>query len=108
MYNVYANQWLTKGIRISCRHKKYLYMMSRATNHSRLREYYTRFCTLLRKVIRRAKAMYYEEMLTVSTNKIKMSWKIISNEIGGVPSKNFTYSKLRDGNIKIDINKAAR
>jgi hypothetical protein len=91
MNNVYDNQWIKKGTRISCRHNKYLYMMSRATNHSRLKEYYTRYCTLLRKVIRRAKAMYYEQMLTVSTNKTKVSRKIINNEIGCVPNKKFTH-----------------
>jgi hypothetical protein len=63
---------------------------------------------LLRKVIRRAKAMYYEEILTVSTSKTKVSWKIINNEIGHVPNKKFTHSELRDGNVKIYINKAAR
>jgi hypothetical protein len=47
-------------------------------------------------------------MLTVSTNKTKVSWKIINNEIGRVPNKKFTHSELRDGNVKIDINKAAR
>jgi hypothetical protein len=50
---------------------------------------------------------YYEEILTVSTSKTKVSWKIINNEIGHVHNKKFTYSELRDGNIKIDINKAA-
>jgi hypothetical protein len=50
--------------------------------------------------------MYYGEMITVSTNKTKVSWKIINNEIGRVPNKKFTHSELRDGNVKIDINKA--
>jgi hypothetical protein len=52
--------------------------------------------------------MYYEEMLTISTKKTKVSWNIINNEIGCVPNKKFTHSELRDGNVKIHINKAAR
>lgn len=106
--NVNSNQWITKGIRISCRCKKYLYLMSRSTNHPRLKEYYAQYCTLLRKVIRRAKAMFYDEIIMASTNKTKASWKIIKNEIGRDPNKKFSYSELRDGNVKIDINKAAK
>jgi hypothetical protein len=38
---VYNNQWITNEIRVSCRHKKYLYTKNRITNHSKLKEYYT-------------------------------------------------------------------
>jgi hypothetical protein len=82
--------------------------MFRTINHPRLEENYTRYCTLLRKVIRRAKAMYYDEIIMVSTSKSKVSWKIINNEIGQEPNKKFTYSELRDGNVKIYINNAAK
>jgi hypothetical protein len=63
---------------------------------------------LLRKVIRRAKEIYYNEMLTASTNKSKVSWKIINNETGHAPKKKFMQPELRNGNEKIDINKAAK
>jgi hypothetical protein len=82
-------------------------MMSRITSHSKLKEYYTRYCSLLRKVIRKAKEMYYNEMLTASTNKSKASWKIINNEMGYAPKKKFIQPELRSGNEKIDINRAA-
>jgi hypothetical protein len=61
--NMYSNEWITKGIKISCKWKKHLYLMMRATNYPDLKEYYTRYCRLLRKVIRRAKAKYYEGMI---------------------------------------------
>jgi hypothetical protein len=80
--NVYSNQWITKGIKISCKRKKYLYLMFRSTNHSGLKENYTRYCTLLRKVIRRAKALYYEGIIMVASNQSKESWKIIKRENG--------------------------
>jgi hypothetical protein len=60
---------------------------------------------LLRKVIRRAKAMFYDEMITASTNKTKVSWNIKS-EIGREQNKKFSYSELRVGNVKIDIKNA--
>jgi hypothetical protein len=53
---MYSNQWITKGINISCKRKKHLYLMMRATNYTDLKKYYTRYRRLLRKVIRRAKA----------------------------------------------------
>ena len=45
---------------------------------------------MLRKVIRKAEEMYYNDMLSSSTNKSKTSWDIISNEIGTASSKKFT------------------
>jgi hypothetical protein len=38
--NVSNNQWVTNGIRISCRHKKYLYMMSKITSCSKFKAMY--------------------------------------------------------------------
>jgi len=37
---------------------------------------------VLRKVIRKAKEMYWNELLSSCTNKSKKSWNIINNEIG--------------------------
>ena len=105
--NVSNNQWITNGIRISCKRKKYLYMMSKITN-SKFNEYYVRYCALLRKVIRKAKEMYYNEMLTSSTNKPKMSWKIINKEIGHVYNKKFSQTEFRNGNETINIKRAAK
>jgi hypothetical protein len=52
--------------------------------------------------------MYYNEMLTSSTNKSKMSWKIINNEIGHVSNKKFTQTEFRNGNETINNKKAAK
>jgi hypothetical protein len=52
--------------------------------------------------------MYYNEMLTSSTNKSKMSWKIINNEIVHVYNKKFTQTEFRNGNEAINIKKAAK
>jgi hypothetical protein len=57
--------------------------MMRATNCPDLKEYYTRYCILLRKVVRRAKAKCYEGMIVNASNKSKEVWKIIKSENGG-------------------------
>jgi hypothetical protein len=74
--------------------------MSRITNHSKLKEYYTQYCSTLRRVISKAKEMYYNKMLTASTNKSKVPWKIINNETGHAPKKKFVPPELRSGNKK--------
>jgi hypothetical protein len=88
--------------------KKYLYIMSKITSCSKFNEYYVRYCAMLRKVIRKAKEMYYNEMLTSSTNKPKMSWKIINNEIGHVYNEKFSQTEFRNGNETINVKKAAK
>jgi hypothetical protein len=81
--------------------------MSRVINHSKLKEYYTQYCSILRRVISKAKEIYYNKMLTASTNKSKVPWKIINNEKGHAPKIECIPPELRSGNKKIHINKAA-
>jgi hypothetical protein len=99
--NMYSNQWITKGIKISCKWKKHLYLMMSATNYLDLKEYYTRYCRLLRKVIRRTKAKYYEGMIMNASNKSKEAWKIIKRENSGELKNKPSYSDLREGNVKV-------
>jgi hypothetical protein len=106
--NVSNNQWITNGIKISCKRKKYLYMMSKITSCLKFNEYYVRYCALLRKVIRKTKEMYYNEMLTSSTNKPKTAWKIINKEIGHEYNKKFSQTELRNGKEIINVKKAAK
>jgi hypothetical protein len=46
-------------------------------------------------------------MLTKSTNKTQMSWKIINNKIGCVAKRKVAPAEFRDSENKIEINKAA-
>jgi hypothetical protein len=100
--NAYSNQWITKEIKTSCKVKKYLYLMLRCTNYPGLKEYYTRYCMLLKKFIRKPKALYYEGLILVSSNKSKESWKIIKDESGRELKRKPSHSELRDGNVIID------
>ena len=57
--------------------------------------HYIQYCKVLRRVIRKVKEMYYDEMLTSSINKSKMSWKIINNEVGTASNKKFTQTEFK-------------
>jgi hypothetical protein len=49
------NEWITKGIRVSCKWKESLYITSRKSNSLLLKKIYKQYCTILRRVIREAK-----------------------------------------------------
>lgn len=38
--NVSNNHWITTGIKISCKHKKFLYIMSKTTNCLKIKVHY--------------------------------------------------------------------
>jgi len=80
--NVSNYHWITAGIKVSCKCKKYLYIKSKTINCKKIKLCYIQYCRVLQKIIRKAKEMYCKELLSLSTNKSKMSWNIINNEIG--------------------------
>jgi hypothetical protein len=49
------NQWITKGVKISCKKKKELFLLCSYNNDKNLKAYYKRYCTVLTKVILTAK-----------------------------------------------------
>jgi hypothetical protein len=63
---------------------------------------------LLRKVIRKAKEMYYNDLITSSTTKSKTSWIIINSEIGKAFNNRYTQTDFNLGSKTININKAAK
>jgi hypothetical protein len=56
-------EWITKDIRVSCRRKRSLYILSRSCHNEKLKAYYTRYCVILWKLIREAKKMYCSRIL---------------------------------------------
>jgi hypothetical protein len=52
----YTNQtnqpWLTTGIKVSCAHKRELYMLSRETQNPEQIRHYKKYCTVLTEVIK--------------------------------------------------------
>jgi len=90
------NGWITKGIKISCQRRKDLYFMYRHLNNPQLKEYYKRYCAILRKVINLAKKLYYDKQIELSFNRVKTTWKIIKDITGK------THSPVTDMKIKSD------
>jgi len=58
---------------------------------------------VLRKVIRKGKEIYYNELLSLSTNKSKTYWNVIYNEIGTASSKHFSQTESKHCNKNINI-----
>jgi hypothetical protein len=91
------NNWITPGIRISCKRKRSLYVLSKASNNLNIKSYYLLYSKILREVIRKAKLMYYNNIISQSDNKSKTSWRILRNEKGVIKkTRNFKlYTKLK-------------
>jgi hypothetical protein len=69
--------WLTIGIKVSCIHKRELYLLSRNLNDSELTRYYKNYCKILTEVMKLAKQCYYNKLISNSNNKIKTTWCVI-------------------------------
>jgi len=57
--------------------EKSLYLLIRNCNDLELNTFYKHYCTVLGRVVREAKKLYYNELIANSENKVKMTWKII-------------------------------
>jgi hypothetical protein len=74
------NSWVTPGIRISCRCKSYLYLLTRNSDDAILKNYYKQYCKTLTSVTKEAKGYMYNNRIINSTNKMKTAWNIIKAE----------------------------
>ncbi|PNF35146.1 hypothetical protein B7P43_G09274 [Cryptotermes secundus] len=77
-----VHEWLTTGIRISCRNKRNLYLQCRTSNDIKLKEHYKQYCKILTNVIKAAKKIHYDRRIIDSKNKSKTIWNIIKTETG--------------------------
>jgi hypothetical protein len=100
------NQWITKGIKISCK-KRRNFLLCRHSNDLNLKIYYKRYCTVLSKVILTAKKLLYNKIILNSKNKMKSTWKIINEEKGTTKNSMDIQSLIIDNNIIINQNKTA-
>jgi hypothetical protein len=76
------NQLITVGIKVSCKWKRSLYILRKTTNSPIIRAFYTNYTTVLPKVIRKAKQLYYVKLIKTSRNKNKTLWKTLNNKNG--------------------------
>jgi hypothetical protein len=71
--------WLAKGILISCRHKKDLYLLSKMSNNIFLKDYYKKYCKILISTAQLAKKLYYNKLISQSSNKTKTACNVIKS-----------------------------
>ena len=72
--------WIIPGIRISCRRKRCLYLLTRDSDDVILKNYYKQYCKTLTSVIKEAKRYMYNNQIINSTNTMKTAWNIIKSE----------------------------
>jgi hypothetical protein len=81
-YRPNHNNWITKGIKISCTNKKELYSLHRNNKDNiQLRDHYKKYCNVLKRVINEAKKQYFHNQIATSSNKVKAAWKIIKKKL---------------------------
>jgi len=85
------NDWITLGIRTSCKHKRELYVESK--RKPKLREHYKKYCKILSAVVNEAKKLTYNNKIKKSTNPDKTIWDIVKMETG---KTNFTKNDIID------------
>jgi len=66
-----------------------------------IKSYYLRYCRMLRRVIRRAKLLFYSNMIS-SKNKPKISCRVVRNEIGKSGRNNQTPTSFKNDNLIIN------
>jgi hypothetical protein len=69
--NEEKNDWITHGIKISCKHKRSLYTFTNNSNDPKSNAHYIKYCRILKKAIKEAKKKHYGRLITKSSNKIK-------------------------------------
>jgi len=85
-----SKPWLTKGTKISCLHKRRLYLTYRNSTNPNRKKHYKRYCQILSRVITAAKRLHYSRLISQSANKQKTTWNIIKTLTNNKKTSNIT------------------
>ena len=79
-----------KGIQIPCKNQRHLYITGRDTNDPKEKDYYEKYCAVLRRIIKEAKRLHCNNLIKGSANQIKATWNTIRENTGKtkIPNKN--------------------
>jgi hypothetical protein len=80
--------WITTGIRFPCAQKNSLYLRITKEGNIALKDHYSKYCKILKKVTVAATKMVYDDFISKSHNKLKSTWKIINSETGRIVKQN--------------------
>jgi hypothetical protein len=71
--------WLTKGLKLACRHKRQLKTFVNTTNNLIIHEHYKKYEKILKKCIKKSKKINHINKIKRSNNKVKTMWTLINN-----------------------------
>jgi hypothetical protein len=75
--NSNSNTWITPGIKMSCKHKRDLYLLYRISNDEALKNHFRLYCKILQDAIREAKRQHYNGQVSNSSNNARTTWDIV-------------------------------
>jgi hypothetical protein len=82
-------KWITKGIKISCNHKRLLRILVNHTNNNIIKQYYRHYRKTLKKTVIISKKQIYISQMAKSENKTKTMWQIIKTKTNKTNTNSF-------------------
>jgi hypothetical protein len=76
------NNWISPGIKISCRRRRELFWLYRNSNDANCKSYYKLYCRILSSVISTAERLHYDGLIMNLKNKMKTTWNIVKSVTG--------------------------
>lgn len=101
IYTKRKKQWLTKGIKISCKNKR---LLSIHTNHSKsivLKNHYKHYQKSLKKCIIASKKLEYIKRVKKSNNRVKTMWTIIKERTNKLSKPSYQNITLNVNNKRV-------
>ena len=80
------NDQITQEIKISSKHKRNLYVLTKNSNDPKAKVHFIKYCKIVRNVIKEAKKKHYIRRIAKSNNRIKTTWNNIKKETRKVHS----------------------
>lgn len=102
------NGWISTGLKISCKHKRLLKLLTLQTKCPILHNHYKKYEKLLKQAILKSRKIYYANKMKHSNNMTKSMWQIIKETTNKVPKKSKENIKLKiDGSETENPSKVA-
>lgn len=97
--------WLSKGLKISCYHKRLLKILSNKSNNKILKTHFRTYSKTLKKATKTAKKLAYSKEMNSSKNKTKTMWKITNKITSKTKHKQHQNIKIKTNNHTIECPK---
>jgi hypothetical protein len=94
-------RWVTRGIRVSSKHKRELHEQAKAMNDSSTLAYYKLYRKIFKKVVKAAKKITNDRFISKSKCKSKASWRVIKDETGLIKNNNHSIKEIINNGTSI-------